>query len=263
VAAPVISVRMDESRSVAAATLPAARRRSVWLVPCGLLLLLALLTVNVLDNGPLVAVDQRIRDAVQAQANSATWRWLDDGRYSLAQLLTDVGNNQVAIPVLAVCAVIAAVWRSSLRPPLAAVIGVGLLVGTVIPAKILIARAGPGLPPVLPGAMGVFPSGHTATSSVCLGLGALLVAGGMPDLARRAVLAGTAAVCFLVGTALIWCDFHWFTDVVAGWALSALIIMAALRVTGLRGNSGAADTAVDRGALSVGSERRARSGKDD
>ena len=147
-------------------------------MPGGLLLLLALLTVNVLTKGPLVAVDQRIRDAVQAQAHSARWHWLDGGRHALAELLVDLGDNQVALPCARLCALIVAIRHRSCRPLLAAVIGVGLLLGTVIPAKILIARAGPGLPPVAPGAMGVFPSGHTATSSVCLGLAALLLARG-------------------------------------------------------------------------------------
>jgi undecaprenyl-diphosphatase len=35
-------------------------------------------------------------------------------------------------------------------------------------------------------------------------------------------------VCFLVGVALIWCNYHWFTDVVAGWALAAIIVQVCL-----------------------------------
>jgi membrane-associated phospholipid phosphatase len=254
---------MNESRVAPAAAPPAASRRARWLVLAGLLLLvLALLTVNVRTNGPLIAVDRGIRGAVRAQADSAAWRWAGDRWYSPARLLVELGNNQAAVPVLAVCAAVAACWRRSPRPLIAAAIGVVLLLGTVIPAKILIARAGPGLPPVRPGAMGVFPSGHAATSSVCLGLAALLVAAGLPALARHAVLVATAALCFLVGAALIWCDFHWFTDVVAGWALSGLIIMAALRLTGLGGNSGGVDAAVAPGAVSAG-EQTAGSRRDD
>jgi membrane-associated phospholipid phosphatase len=52
------------------------------------------------------------------------------------------------------------------------------------------------------------------------------------------VLTGMAVACFLVGAALIWADYHWFTDVAAGWALAALIVMAALRATGLSGDPG-------------------------
>jgi membrane-associated phospholipid phosphatase len=244
---PVAWVRMDESRAARAATFP-VRRGTPWLVPGGLLLVLALLTINVLAGGPLVGADQRIRHAVQAQAKSATWHWVGVGSHAPAQLLVQLGNNQVAVPVLVLCALIVAIWHRSERPLAAAVIGVALLLATVIPAKILIARAGPGLPAVTPGAMGVFPSGHATTSSVCLGLGVLLLAPDLPSRARRAAVTVMAALCFLVGAALIWCDDHWFTDVVAGWALAALIVMAALRITGLSGNSRSQRSAVARWA---------------
>src|SRR6202034_4951219 len=112
-----------------------------------------------------------------------------------------------------------------------------------------IGRAGPGLPPVDAAALGVFPAGPSATSSVCLGLAAVLLARGLPAWARRSVLAIMATVCFLVGAALIWGDYHWFTDVVGGWALAALIVMAALRATDLRRNArGPADTVRGGGA---------------
>ena len=42
--------------------------------------------------------------------------------------------------------------------------------------------------------------------------------------ARYPALAGLAALWLAVGAALVWCDYHWFTDVVAGWALSGLLI---------------------------------------
>jgi membrane-associated phospholipid phosphatase len=248
---------MDDSRAARAATLPAAWRRSPWLVPGGLLLVLALLTINVLAGGPLVSVDRRIRQATAAQANSATWHWIGGGSHAPARLLVQLGNNQVAVPVLVLCALIVAFRHRSVRPLLSAAVGVALLLATVIPAKILIARAGPGLPPVAPGALGVFPSGHTATSSVCLGLGVLLLAPDLADRARRAAVAVMAALCFLVGVALIWCDDHWFTDVVAGWALAALIVMAALRITGLGGNSSSQRSAVRGGPAAVSREQPA------
>ncbi len=222
---------MDDSRAAAAAPFRAARRRPAWLVPGGLLLVLVLLTVNVLADGPLVAVDRRIRAAVQAQAASATWRWVGDSWHAPARLLVELGNNQVAVPVLALSALIVAARHRSLRPLLAAAAGVALLLATVIPAKILIARPGPSQPVIAPGSMGVFPSGHTTTAGVCLALAVLLLAPELPARIRRAAVAAMAALCFLVGMALIWCDFHWFTDVVAGWALAALIVKAALRLT--------------------------------
>jgi len=245
---------MDDTRAATAATFRAARRRSPWLVPGGLVLILALLTDNVLANGPLIGVDERIRRVVLAQAHSATWHWVGSGGHSPAQLITQLGNNQVGLPVLALAALIVSIRYRSVRPLFAAVIGVTLLLGIVIPAKILTARAGPGLPPVAHGAMGVFPSGHSSTSSVCLGLAALLLARVLPGWARRAVLTITATLCFLVGVALIWCDYHWFTDVVAGWALAALIVMAALRVTGLSRNPGGPADTVRGGAAAVSTD---------
>jgi membrane-associated phospholipid phosphatase len=200
-------------------------------------------------------VDWRIRDVVQAQAHSATWRWVGSGGHAPAVLLTQLGNNQVAFPVLILAALVVAIQYRSVRPLIAAAIGLVLLLGTVVPAKILIARAGPGMPPVAHGAMGVFPSGHTATSSVCLGLAVLLLARDLRGRARQAALAGMAVVCFLVGAALIWCDYHWFSDVAAGWTLSALIVMAALRATGLSGNSGGPANAVGGGAATVSKEQ--------
>jgi membrane-associated phospholipid phosphatase len=232
---------MDDSRAATAATLRTTGQRPAWLVPGGLALILAVLTVNVLANGPLVAVDRRIRAAVQAQAASDTWRWVGDSWHAPARLLVELGNNQVAVPVLALSALIVAARHRSLRPLLAAVVGVVLLLVTVIPAKVLIGRPGPGQPAVAPGHMGVFPSGHTTTAGVCFALAVLLVAPDLSRRTRRAAVAGMAVLCFLVGLALVWCDFHWFTDVVAGWALAALIVMTALRLTrrtGRDGNSG-------------------------
>ena len=197
------------------------------------LLILAVLTVNVLADGPLVGVDRRIRAAVQAQANSATWRWVGDSWHAPARLLVELGNNQVAVPVLALSALIVAVRHRSLRPLLAAAAGVVLLLATVIPAKILIARPGPGQPVDRAGQHGRVPlrAHHHGRACACA-LAVLLLAPDLPARLRRAAVAVMVVLCFLVGVALIWCDFHWFTDVVAGWALAALIVMAALRLAG-------------------------------
>src|SRR5262249_26736665 len=127
-AAPVTSALMDETAPGRKDTAPPApslvstgssrteRWRSPWLISAGLLLILILLPIDVLAHGPLVAADHHIRAAVQARATSPRWLWLSQGRYAPAQLLVDLGNNQVAIPVLAVCALIAVARRQSLRP---------------------------------------------------------------------------------------------------------------------------------------------------
>jgi membrane-associated phospholipid phosphatase len=189
-----------------------------------LLLILIVLTINVLVHGPLTGLDERIRAAVLARADSPAWRWLSDTPQRPAPLLTDLGMYVLAVPILAAVAVALAIRRHTLRPLLIAVTGVVLLLGTVIPAKIIIGRPGPGLPAVVPGQLGVFPSGHTSTACICFSLAVLMLVAGQPTRTRYLALAGLALLWLGVGAALIWCDYHWFTDVVAGWALSGLVI---------------------------------------
>jgi membrane-associated phospholipid phosphatase len=80
----------------------------------------------------------------------------------------------------------------------------------------------------------VFPSGHTTRASICYVLGALLLAPEVSARLRRMLLALAGVVCFVVGLALIWCNYHWFTDVVAGWALASIIIQLCLVIAGPR-----------------------------
>lgn len=211
-----------------------------WLLPAGLLAVLVFLTVNVLAHGPLVTMDQHIRQTVQGWAHAAGWRWLAASPHAPAQLITDLGRETVAVPVLAVVAVVLAIRGHSLRPLLVAVTGVVLLLVTVIPAKIIIARPGPGTTALAAGSWGYFPSGHTSTACVCYSIAVFLLIAGRPGWVRRAALAGLATVWLLVGAALVWCDYHWASDVLAGWALSALIVWLALRVPQPRWARGAA-----------------------
>jgi membrane-associated phospholipid phosphatase len=198
--------------------------------PAALLLILIALTAGVLWPSPLVPFDQHVRAVVLGWARSPGWHWLGDGGRAPARLLTDLGSPVVAVPVLALSAVAAAARQRSPRPLGTALLGVLLVLVTVIPAKILIGRAGPGLPPVQPGHFGVFPSGHTATAGVCLSLAVLLLVPGPPSRAWRLAVAGLAVLVLAVGAALIWCDYHWFSDVAASWALTALIVPLTLRL---------------------------------
>jgi undecaprenyl-diphosphatase len=222
---------MEEVHAATATSRRPLRRRYPWLVPGGLLLILTLLTINVLTDGPLIAADRWIRKVVQAQATSATWKWLGDADYSPAMLLVRIGGFHIAISVLVLAAVVVAARRRTLRPLFTAGVGVTLLLGIVIPAKILIGRVHPGHGSLAPGSLGAFPSGHTTTACVCYVLAVLLLVPDPPARIRRVALAAVSLLGFLVGAALVWCDFHWFTDVVAGWALAALIVQLTVRLT--------------------------------
>ena len=210
---------------------PDAARLRAWLVTGGLLVVLAVLTGNVLAHGPLVGLDEHIRDAVQARATSPAWRWLNAGRYSPARPPTVLGRYYVAVPVLALTAVVLGIRRHTIRPVAAAAIGVAMLLATVIPAKILIGRPGPGLATAGAHGLGVFPSGHTTTACVCFSLAVLLILADRRGWARWLAVTLLALLWLAVGAALVWRDYHWFTDVAAGWALSALIIELAMWAT--------------------------------
>jgi membrane-associated phospholipid phosphatase len=206
-----------------------ARPWPSWLLPAGLLLVLVFLTVSVLAHGPVISLDQHIRQTVQGWAHAPDWRWLAGSPHAPAQLITWLGSP-LAVAVLAVVAAGLAISRRTLRPLLVPATGVALLMVTVIPAKIIIGRPGPGSTALAAGSWGYFPSGHTSTACVCYSIAVLLLIAGRPARVRQTALAGLAAVWLLVGVALVWCDYHWASDVLAGWALSALIVWLALRV---------------------------------
>lgn len=202
------------------------RRLRPWLVPGGGLLVLVLLTVGVLASSKVAAADWRIREFVQALATSANWGWL----MVPAHLIVNLGNRYLAIPVLALVALVMAVRHRALMPVLVAAAATVLLVATVIPMKLLIGRPSPGYAAVTPDGFGAFPSGHTTTACVCYTVTVLLL---LPDLSarrRRLAFAGLAVIWIAVPVALIWSDYHWFTDVVAGWALTAIIVPLAFKL---------------------------------
>src|SRR6266581_2914075 len=222
---------MDEASSPAARR-GAARRRSRWLLPGGPAVVLAALTIDVLANGPLVRLDRQVWSAVRPIAHSPSWQWAGGSAFSPAQLVVDLADPHLAVPVLALAAIAASVGLRRLRPLLTAAVAVILLVATVIPAKLLIGRLAPGQLRLQPGDLGAFPSGHTTTAAVCYLLGALLLAPLLPAAGRRALLVILPAWCVIVGAALVWRDYHWVTDVAAGWALAALILQATCWLAG-------------------------------
>jgi undecaprenyl-diphosphatase len=222
---------MDQARVAPAAPRRASRWRaprwrSPWVRLGGPALILVLLTINVLASGPLVGADQRIRVFVQSHGGSAGWHWLD----APARLVVNLAGPGVAVPVLALAALAVSARRRSLRPLLTAAVAAVLLLVTVIPAKILIGRLSPGQRPLAPGALGSFPSGHMTTAAVCYVVAMLLVVPALPARVRRGAVAIALAWCLVVGAALVWRNEHWSTDVVAGWALAAIIIQVALPV---------------------------------
>ncbi|MEU5079434.1 MULTISPECIES: phosphatase PAP2 family protein [Streptomyces] len=189
--------------------------------------LLALITWQVLTDGPLLRPDA---EASRALAHP-------DG---FSQFLSDLGNVQVAVPVLAL-ALAAALWLGRVRgaprwwlPPLTAVVLMALVPAVVVPLKEWTDRPGT---PVVPPATGYFPSGHTATAVVAYGSAALLL---LPWLrspaARRALAAGCGVLVLGVSYGLVRHGYHWPLDVLAGWCLGAVPLALLARVTSRSGH---------------------------
>ncbi|MFJ5264602.1 phosphatase PAP2 family protein [Streptomyces sp. NPDC088387] len=178
--------------------------------------LFALITWQVVADGPLIGLDERLSRAL-----------VRPDRFS--ELLSDLGNVQVAVPVLALAAGFAA-WRARSAgrarwwlPAAGAAVLMALVPLLVVPVKELTDRPGT---PVVPPATGYYPSGHTATAAIAYGCTALLL---LPWLrttaARRGLVLGCAAAVLGVSYGLVRRGYHWPLDVVASWCLCAALLM--------------------------------------
>ncbi|MFH8445830.1 phosphatase PAP2 family protein [Streptomyces sp. NPDC018026] len=179
------------------------------------LLLFALITWQVLADGPLVAVDERLSRVL-----------VDPDRFS--ELLSDLGNVPVAVPVLVVALAYTA-WRGRAAgadrwwlPPLAGALAMMLVPALVAPLKEWTDRPGT---PAVPPAVGYYPSGHTATAVVAYGAATVLLLGRLRAPAVRRTLVVLCALLVL-GTSygLVRRGYHWPLDVVASWCLGAVLL---------------------------------------
>ncbi|MEV0221085.1 phosphatase PAP2 family protein [Streptomyces sp. NPDC050704] len=180
-------------------------------------LLFALLTWQAAVDTPLRRADERLG------------RSIADSRFpdGAAELLADLGNITVAVPVL--LAVLAYVsWRARRAPlprwwlpPLAALVTMSAVPALVVPLKEAVGRTGP---PGMAGD-GYYPSGHTATAAVAYGAAVLLL---LPWLhgrwLRRTLVIGYLVLAGAVGVGLVRRGYHWPLDVVGSWCLSLMLL---------------------------------------
>ncbi|WP_420035793.1 phosphatase PAP2 family protein [Streptomyces sp. cg28] len=188
------------------ATPPAPGRPTTFLAAFAALLF-GFLTWQVAAAGPLLSPDERLGTTIRTSAIPS----------APAELFADLGNLQVALPVLGV--VLAYVtWRTHhWLPATTAALTMALVPALVGPLQHLLARPGP--PPMAP-ATGFYPSGHAATAAVAYGLCALL-------LRRRELAYGCVLLNAAVGLGLVRQGYHWPVDVLGSWCLSALLLYAA------------------------------------
>lgn len=182
-----------------------------------LLLVFALQSWQLEIEGPLRDWDERLADRIRQPVP------VTDGP---AELAADLGNVEVALPVLALAMAFslfrggraATLWCSAL-----AMVCVPLVVSLL---KLAFDRPGP------LGGTGYYPSGHATTAMVAYGAVALLV---RPYLARRAARRGAALLASLLvvatGVGLVVRGYHWPMDVTAGCVLGGLLLLGAARLS--------------------------------
>ncbi|MFJ6850272.1 phosphatase PAP2 family protein [Streptomyces sp. NPDC091271] len=166
-----------------------------------------MITWQVLADGPLLDPDERLGLELAGR-----------GPAPLADLFADLGNMQVALPVLA-CAVLLAWFRRARRAAVYAVVTMAAVPALVVPLKLWTDRQGP-----LTEATGYYPSGHTTTAMVAYGAAALLLA---PHL-KRPWVTPVAAVLLTAATSvgLVLRGYHWPLDVVAAWCVGGMLLLA-------------------------------------
>ncbi|MGW7464388.1 phosphatase PAP2 family protein [Streptomyces xantholiticus] len=178
---------------------PASRRSRTAVGLC--VVLFALITWQVAVEGPLFDADVRLGRAL-----------FGTGPTAVAELLADLGNMTVALPVLAAAIGYVLVRdRRQWRAALTAVLTMAAVPALVVPLKAWIARPGP----LEPGT-GWYPSGHTATATVAYCAAALLVT---PYLRRRWAMPVAVVLTVATGIGLVLRGYHWPLDVLGSLCL--------------------------------------------
>ena len=194
------------------------RRRRTAAVT-GLVAALGLLTLAVVRGWWPVSVDRGLLGHLPGYDPSPV------GRVALAvtQVIVDAATPEAWIVVSALVAAGLA-WRTRSAAPVRLVVpSLVALALTVIGGKIVVARVGPGQEQVHH-LLGSYPSGHTATAVVCVGLLGALATRGRPG-QRRVTAIAAALWGALVAGSMVLHGYHWVTDVVAGFLLGGLILL--------------------------------------
>uniref|UniRef100_UPI0031DBC166 phosphatase PAP2 family protein n=1 Tax=Streptomyces hawaiiensis TaxID=67305 RepID=UPI0031DBC166 len=178
-------------------------------------LLFALITWQVVADGPLVRLDERLSRVL-----------VNPDRCS--ELLADLGNVPVAVPVLAVALGYAAVRHRRAGvdrwwlPVAVGALLMALVPALVVPLKELTDRPGT---PVVPPGTGYYPSGHTATAVVAYGCATLLLLPWLRTaLARRTLVTLCVALVLGASYGLVRRGYHWPLDVVGSWCLCSVLL---------------------------------------
>lgn len=200
---------------------------------CAALLLVgAALTADVVHHGLVRRLDWATHLAVDAHLHGAVVRLALHG-------LALVGHPRLLVAPLLVLATLSARRHGTSRPLVTAALVLAGTAGSVWLIKTGVGRVAPSSGHDRIHAAGIsYPSGHAVSAVVCWGLlleyaaslGGRLGAA-LPVRRRRLLTAVLAAAAGLGMTAL---DYHWLSDVIAGWLLGGLVLALVLAVGPVR-----------------------------
>lgn len=189
-------------------------------------------TADVFVSGPLTRMDWTTHLYVQDQLGHSWWWWL-------ASVLQRAGDERIALPALSVICLLVA-WRYRSFRPLVLTFVVCVSIVIIVPAiKIGVGRTAPhtGVDWVLTAGR-EYPSGHAVNAIMLWGTFLELAASGSRRVARllgpRRRYGIVALAAAAGGLGMLGLDYHWLTDVVAGWLLGAAMYVAALWIDPFR-----------------------------
>jgi undecaprenyl-diphosphatase len=140
---------------------------------------------------------------------------------SLAKVVTAFGS----LPVTAAAAVAGAIVLAARRRPIE--LAVLLLSAIAIYAAVHITKSAVDRPrpprPLVHASLSAFPSGHAAYSTIYVALALIATRLKIGVGSRAALVVGALLVAGAIGASRAYLRVHWWSDVLAGWALGAAI----------------------------------------
>jgi undecaprenyl-diphosphatase len=179
------------------------------------LVALALVAGPVVGTAPVRALDQAVADGLTGAAAARPWL------VTALQVGTLPGETATTMIALGPLAVALLIRRQPARAAHVAAAGLGSLVLAPV-IKVLVGRLRPVVSTPVAAAPGPsFPSGHTLSATVLVGVLLLVALPVLAPRARRPVVVAGVAVVALVGVTRFALGVHFLSDVVAGWLIGA------------------------------------------
>jgi membrane-associated phospholipid phosphatase len=195
--------------------------RPPWWLLVAALITAVVVTLDLLNHGPLERLDLRLSEAV------SDWGLQDSAAYPAVWLVTQVGGR-VTILIVLLALVVHLAWRRRAWLPLVRVLVALLLLTVVVYA---VKHATGRTAPAFPGSFffssdgASYPSGHVANAVLMWGVARwLAVEYRLQPRVQRIFWWLSVAGPVATGVAMVALDFHWITDAIVGAAVGVLLL---------------------------------------